>query len=354
MTDIENTSTDTNENSTSNEVETQPSMADDAKSFAAEMESDLAKADEEGLRGSQNEEPKKSSKKAEKKTEQPAVSIESLKELARNGKFEEISSALGVDPKQFDVPAARFAAFRRKHTELKEHEAKLNTWAQQLQDHYAPLDGVAKLLNDGDYDEALRVITGGKLDGYAFAKLMAEQDTVSDPVARRELVRLRKQQEELHRETARINEEKRLHAERQVQHEEAQAFNNDCQSLSNLCKEDPELEAMSDDRNFIITVNKGIHAHVKKGGSIGNTREEKRAQVFAFAKAILLDLRERTARLHGIPPGKTSPAGAKAVDTVAQGLRPTIRRASPSPASNSEGESMSDTARRIARSWADD
>jgi hypothetical protein len=354
MTDIENTSTDTSENEATNEAEIQPSMADDAKNFAEEMEAELTKSDEEGLKKNRNDEPKKVSKKTEKKSDQPTVSIDALKELARNGKFEELSTALGVDPKQFDIPASRFAAFRRKHTELKEHEAKLNTWAQQLQDHYAPLDGVAKLISDGDYDEALRALTGGKLDGYAFAKLMAEQDTVSDPVARRELVRLRKQQEELHRETARINEEKRLYAERQAQQEEAQSFNNDCQSLSNLCREDPELEAMSDDRNFIITVNKGIHAHVKKGGSIGNTREEKRAQVFAFAKAILLDLRERTARLHGIPPGKTSPAGAKAVETVAQGLRPTIRRASPSPASNSDGESMSETARRIASSWADD
>lgn len=325
----------------------------------------MAEASDDGSGGG---EPKKLGEKREAKptskkmSAQPVTAtVEELATLARTGKVSELLETLGVNRGQMDPPAKRYAQLKgmveqvreekriaeesvqASRAELEAHESKLAEFAQKLQDEYASVAQAKAAIERGEFAEALKLMSGGKIDPFTFAKKMAEEDMIADPVARRRLAELEAQREE-ERKQAEENR-KRLEALQAQQQQQARAAGERA-DLQVLAKTISGFEGEGDEYDALRAVVSSpraemflrpVYAAVVKAIQQNQwkpTKEEFAEQVVEFSRRHLLALREDTAILHSSKNNR--PAGAQAVDTDRGNRR--LRRAAPTPPRKSVAE----------------
>lgn len=304
-------------------------------------------------------EPRPSTKKM---SAQPiTATVEELAALARTGKVSDLLEKLGVNRGQMDPPAKRFAqlksmveqvheekrvaeeSVRASRAELEAHENKLSEFAQRLHDEYANISQAKAAIERGEFATALKLMSGGKIDPFTFAKKMAEEDMIADPVARRRLAELEAQREE-ERKQAEENR-KRLEALQAQQQQQARAAGERA-DLQVLAKTISGFEGEGDEYDALRAVVSSpraemflrpVYAAVVKAIQQDQwkpTKEEFAEQVVEFSRRHLLALRADTAILHSSTNNR--PAGAQAVDTD-RGNRK-LRRAAPTPPRKSVAE----------------
>jgi len=268
-----------------------------------------------------------------------------LQALANEGQVRDLLREIGLDKKELDAVSKRFVGLRAKQKradaarqELLATEEQLNRHAQALQAQYEPLAMAARAVEEGDYEEALRLLTGGKLTPLEFATKMAEQSGQVDPIARRAIRQEREAREKERQERIRVEQE--LAQQRQAlarQHEEAGMRADDAKIAGLLAgSDDEDLAFVADDPLFVARVRNSVRQAIYNGWNPQeHDPESVKRDILALSKEMLLTLRKATAKLHrtAAQTAVSPPVGRGQAADPSQGGKPAVvRRAPPAPA----------------------
>lgn len=129
-----------------------------------------------------------------------ALSVDALKKLAKDGEYEKVLHALGVEPDGTKIPSSRFARFRKLQSkgkaELAAERAKIEARAREVsesvarvQADYAGFAKAKQAFDDGDIVGAIEAAFGEQLD--VITDKAVKQKLATDP----ELVKLKRKLE---------------------------------------------------------------------------------------------------------------------------------------------------------------